>query len=69
MIGFPLSAICSGSPLEMDKQHFLSLANETGYLEFNGREPFKHIQKNTQQLNTKDWYYFLPTLVFAGQPL
>ncbi len=59
--------------MEMDKQHFLSLANETGYLEFIGRKPFKHIQKNTQQLNTKvisiDWYYFLPTLVFAGQPL
>jgi hypothetical protein len=42
---FPLSAVCSGSPLEMDKQHFLSLANETGYLKFKEREPFKFSKK------------------------
>jgi hypothetical protein len=36
MIGFWLSAICSGSPMEMDKPHFLSQAVEASFLQFKG---------------------------------
>jgi hypothetical protein len=35
MIGFLLSAVCSGNAMEMDKSHFFSLAAETG-LQFKG---------------------------------
>jgi hypothetical protein len=32
--GFPLSAICSGNPMEIDKSDFLSKAAENVFLQF-----------------------------------
>jgi hypothetical protein len=31
-MGFPLSVICRGRPIELDKPHILALAAETGFL-------------------------------------
>jgi hypothetical protein len=33
-MGFPLSVLCNGSPIELDKPHILGLAPETGFLQF-----------------------------------
>jgi hypothetical protein len=40
-MGFPLSVICSGRPIEWDKPHILALAAETGFLLFIEHIPFK----------------------------
>jgi hypothetical protein len=39
-MGFPLSVICSGRPIELDKPHILALAAETGLL-FKEQVPLK----------------------------
>jgi hypothetical protein len=31
LVGLPLSVICSGHPIELDKPHMLALAAETGF--------------------------------------
>jgi hypothetical protein len=33
-MGFPLSVLCSGRPIELDKPHILAEAAETGILRF-----------------------------------
>jgi hypothetical protein len=38
-MGFPLSSLCSGSPIELDKPHILALAAETGFLLFKEQVP------------------------------
>jgi hypothetical protein len=38
-MGFPLSVICSRRPIELDKQHILVLAAETGFLLFKEQVP------------------------------
>ncbi len=40
-MGFPLSVICSGCPIELDKPHILALAAETGFLQFKEQVPLK----------------------------
>ncbi len=40
-MGFPLSVICSGHPIELDKPHILALAAETGFLLFKEQVPLK----------------------------
>jgi hypothetical protein len=40
-MGFPLSVICSGRPIELDKPHILALATETGFLLFKEQVPLK----------------------------
>ncbi len=40
-MGFPLSVICSGRPIEWDKPHILALAVETGFQLFKEHVPFK----------------------------
>jgi hypothetical protein len=40
-MGFPLSVICSGRPIELDKPHILALAAETGFLLFKEQVPLK----------------------------
>jgi hypothetical protein len=40
-MGFPLSVICSGRPIELDKPHILALAAETGFLLFKEQVPIK----------------------------
>jgi hypothetical protein len=40
-MGFPLSVICSGRPIELDKPHILALAAETGFLQFKEQVPLK----------------------------
>jgi hypothetical protein len=40
-MGFPLSVICCGCPLELDKPHILALAAETGFLLFKEQVPLK----------------------------
>jgi hypothetical protein len=40
-MGFPLSVICSGRPVEMDEPHILALAAETGFLLFKEQVPLK----------------------------
>jgi hypothetical protein len=39
LMGFPLSVICSGCPIELDKPHILALAAETGFLLFKEQVP------------------------------
>jgi hypothetical protein len=38
---FPLSVICSGHPIELDKPHILALTAETGFLLFKEQVPLK----------------------------
>jgi hypothetical protein len=38
-MGFPLSVICCGRPIELDKPHILALAAETGFLLFKEQVP------------------------------
>ncbi len=40
-MGFPLSVICSGRPIELDKPLILALAAETGFLLFKEQVPLK----------------------------
>jgi hypothetical protein len=40
-MGFPLSVICSGRPIESDKPYVLALAAETGFLLFKEQVPLK----------------------------
>jgi hypothetical protein len=40
-MGFPLSVICSGRPIELDKPLILALAAETGFLLFKEQAPLK----------------------------
>jgi hypothetical protein len=40
-MGFPLSVLCTGSPMCFDKPHIVALAAETGYLLFKEQVPFK----------------------------
>jgi hypothetical protein len=40
-MSFPLSVICSGHPIELDKPHILALAAETGFLLFKEQVPLK----------------------------
>jgi hypothetical protein len=40
-MGFPLSVICSGRPIELDKPHILALAAETGFLLCKEQVPLK----------------------------
>jgi hypothetical protein len=40
-MGFPLSVICCGRPIELDKPHVLALAAETGFLLFKEQVPLK----------------------------
>jgi hypothetical protein len=35
LIGFPLSVICSGRPIELDKPHNFALVAGNGFLQFN----------------------------------
>ncbi len=41
-MGFPLSVICSGRPIDLDKPHILALAAETGFLLFKEQVPLKY---------------------------
>jgi hypothetical protein len=38
-MGFPLSVICSGRPIELDMPHILALAAETGFLYLKSKFP------------------------------
>jgi hypothetical protein len=38
-MGFPLSVLRSGRPIELDKPHILVLAAETGFLRFKEQVP------------------------------
>jgi hypothetical protein len=40
-MGFPLSVICSGRPIELDKPNIWALAAETGFLLFKEQVPLK----------------------------
>jgi hypothetical protein len=40
-MGFPLSVLCSGRPIELDKPHILALAAENSFLLFKGQVPLK----------------------------
>jgi hypothetical protein len=40
-MGVPLSVICCGRPIELDKPHILALAAETGFLLFKEQDPLK----------------------------
>jgi hypothetical protein len=45
-MGFPLSVICSGRPIALDKPHILALATETGFLLFKEQVPLKLKKRN-----------------------
>jgi hypothetical protein len=53
LIGFPLSVICSGHPIEIDKPHILALVAETSFLPFKEQVPFNFKNKIYQQFNVK----------------
>jgi hypothetical protein len=38
-MGFPLSVLCSGCPIELDKPHILALATETSFLPLKEQVP------------------------------
>jgi hypothetical protein len=38
-MGFPLSVLCSGRPIELDKPQILALAAETGFLRLKEQVP------------------------------
>jgi hypothetical protein len=40
-MGFSLSFLCSGHPIELDKPHILALAAETCFLQFKEKILFK----------------------------
>jgi hypothetical protein len=40
-MGFPLSVMYSGHPIELEKPHILALATETGFLLFKEQVPLK----------------------------
>jgi hypothetical protein len=69
---FPLSVICSGRPIELDKPHILALASETGFLLFKEQVPLK-FKKEISAVQCKRKTFQLislsPLLVFAGQSL
>jgi hypothetical protein len=46
LVGLPLSVICSGHPIELDKAHILALAAETGFLLFKAQVPLKFKKRN-----------------------
>jgi hypothetical protein len=39
LVGLPLSVICSGRPIELDKPHVLALAAETGFCNLKSKFP------------------------------
>jgi hypothetical protein len=51
-MGFPLSVICCGRPIELDKPHILALADKTGFLLLKEQVPIKFKNKY-QRLNAK----------------
>jgi hypothetical protein len=52
-MGFPLSVICSGCPIELDKPHILALAAEIVFLLFKEQVPIIFIYKKYQRFNAK----------------
>jgi hypothetical protein len=46
-MGFPLSVLCSGRPIELDKPHILAQASETGFLQFKEQVPFNFKNKTS----------------------
>jgi hypothetical protein len=38
-MGFPLSVLCSGRPIELEKPHILPLAAETGFCDLKSKFP------------------------------
>jgi hypothetical protein len=44
-MGFPVSVLCSGRPIELNKPHILALAAETGSLRFKEQVPFNFKNK------------------------
>jgi hypothetical protein len=53
-MGFPLSVICSGRPIELDKPHILALAAETGFLLFKEQVPLKLKKRNISSSMQKE---------------
>jgi hypothetical protein len=52
-MGFPLSVLCSGRPIELDKPHILALAAEPGFLQF--KEQVPHNFKNKISAVQWEW--------------
>ncbi len=46
-MGFTLSVICCGRPIELDKPHILALVVETGFLLFKEQVPLKFKKERT----------------------
>jgi hypothetical protein len=44
-MGFPLSILCSGAPIELDKPHILAKAAETVFLRFKEHIPLNFKNK------------------------
>jgi hypothetical protein len=44
-MGFPLSVLCNGGPIELDKPHILALVAETSFLLFKEQLPFNKNKK------------------------
>jgi hypothetical protein len=52
-MGFPLSVLCSGRPIELDKPHILALAVKIGFLRF--KEQVPHNFKNKISAVQWEW--------------
>jgi hypothetical protein len=53
-MGFPLSVICCGRPIELDKTHILALAAETGFLLFKEQVPSKFNKNISGSMQKED---------------
>ncbi len=60
-MGFLLSVICSGHPIELDKPHILALAAETGFLLFKEQVSLK-FKKEISAVQCKKKTFQLITL-------
>jgi hypothetical protein len=49
-MGFPLSVLCSGHPIELDKPHILALAAETVFGDLKSKFPLI-LKRRYQQFN------------------
>jgi hypothetical protein len=58
-MGFPLSVLCSGCPIELDKPHILAEAAETGFLRFKEQVLFNFKNK----ISTVQWEWKTSQLI------
>jgi hypothetical protein len=64
-MGFPLSVLCRGRPIELDKSHILALAADTGFLQFKEHVPFNFKNK----ISVVQWEWKTSRLIKLTTPI